>query len=126
MAVTCFYNYLQPRHRSELDKVVTILKNQFKHQSDRCVPRTSFKFLISDLTKITASEWIGIVLLLTNALLTKAGVSMWRRTQYQDSVKNDFIKLFDRLLIIDEWLRKTDGFHLDELEMVREKILIFW
>jgi hypothetical protein len=50
---------------------------------------------------------------------------MWRRTQYHDSVKNDFIKFFDRLLIIDEWLRKADGFHLDELEMVREKILIF-
>ena len=66
MAVTCFYNYLQPRHRSELDKVVTILKNQFKHQSERCVPRTSFKFLISDLTKITASEWICLRLMAIN------------------------------------------------------------
>ena len=125
MAVTCFYNNLQPRHRGDLDKVVNIIKMQFKHQSDRCVPRTSFKFVISDLTKITASEWIGIVLLLTNALLTKAGLKVWRASQNHDSVKNDFIKLFERLLILDEWLRKKDGFDVEELDSVRNKLLTF-
>ena len=125
MAVTCFYNFLQPRHKSELDKVVTILKHQFKHQSDRCVPRTTFTFMISDLTKITAGEWIGIVLLLTASLLTRAGVSIWRSTAYHDAIKNDYIKLFDRLLILDEWLRNAEGFRMEELEIVRGKLLNF-
>ena len=125
MAVTCFYNFLQPRHKTELDKVVSILKHQFKHQSDRCVPRTTFTFMISDLTKITAGEWIGIVLLLTASLLTRAGVSIWRTTAYNDTIKNDYIKLFDRLLILDEWLRNSEGFEVHELEIIKEKILHF-
>ena len=125
MAVTCFYNLLHPRHKTELEKVVSLLKNQFKHQSDRCVPRTTFTFMISDLTKITAGEWIGIVLLLTTTLLTKAGVSIWRSTGNNDSLKNDFIKLFDRLLILDEWLRKTDKFVNEELDDIRLKLSNF-
>ena len=50
---------------------------------------------------------------------------MWRDTQYQDSVKNDFIMLFDRLFILDKCLRKTNGFNLEELDSVEDTILIF-
>ena len=125
MSVQCFFKMMQPRFKTEMDKLLNVMSKQFSHQSDRDVPRTSFKFVISDLTKITAGEWTGILLLLTSALLTRCGRQIWRDAGNTDSVKNEFIKLFERLLIIEKWLQDTDGYKLEELEDVKQKMLKF-
>ena len=125
MAVTCFFNFLQPRHRAEMDRLLTTLGRQYSHQSYRDMPRTSFKFTISDLTKITAGEWTGIILLLTTSLLTNAGGYIWRDGGNSNATRNEFIKLFDRLLILEKWLQSTEGYTTEELATVGEKIKTF-
>ena len=125
MAVSCFFKLFQPSIKKYMDKLLNVLSNQFSHQSDRDVPRTSFSFVISDLTKITAGEWTGIILLLTTALLTNAGHYICRLASIDDLTRNQYIKLFDRLLILEKWLQSTEGYTVVDLENLKTKLLEF-
>ena len=125
IAVECFTELLPPAHVDKLDKLMSKMSDQFRHQSYRCVPKTSFTGSIMNLKRKTADEWTGIVLLIVASLHTIAGKYFWRRTGMADSVKNSYIKIFEKCLILEKWLQKEDGYELSKMELAQNNIIEF-
>ena len=63
-ALTYFFlNVLNQRQCSELDDLTSTLSGLFQRQSDRSLPRFSFPHGITNLSRITAEEVTGVVVL---------------------------------------------------------------
>ena len=125
IAVECFTELLPPAHIDKLDKLMSVVSQQFRHQSYRRVPKTSFTGSIMNLKRKTADEWTGIVLLIAASLQTVAGKHIWRNTGLNDSVKNSYIKIFEKCLILEKWLQKEEGYDVSNMELARKNIVQF-
>ena len=125
IAVECFTDLLTQSHIDKLDNLLSVLSKQFRHQSYRKVPKTSFSGSIMNLKRKTADEWTGIMLLIVASLHTAAGKYIWRKTGMSDTTKNSFIKVFEKCLILEKWLQKEDGYQLSQLELAQSTIIQF-
>jgi hypothetical protein len=110
----------------KVDALAYKLSECCKHQSDRNLPRTSFPYGISSMTKITGMEQSGIILLLILLLATHDGQHLLDNCQKMGSKKcKQFIKLFEKLLIWETWLSNEDGYKHKELKTVQTKVQDF-
>ena len=58
--ITCFINYMTLNDKSELDEMVLVIAS-LSHQTEaRFFPKTGFSHGITNLSLITAEEWIGV------------------------------------------------------------------
>ena len=73
------------------------------HQSDRTFPRTSFPKGITSLSKITADEKMGVLLLLFLSMYTTSG-----KIAFHDPIFSAYRKLFHDLLVFHEYLLKEE------------------
>ena len=96
IAVECFTDLFTQSLLDKLDKLMAVMSKQFRHQSYRRVPKTSFSGSIMNLKRKTADEWTGIMLLIVASLHTVAGKHIWRSSGMTDSTKNSYIKIFEK------------------------------
>ena len=125
IAAECFAELLTQTHLDNFDKLLSSMSSQFRHQSCRNMPKTTFSGSIMNLKRKTADEWTGIILLIDASLQTKCGKHIWNSAKLQDSVKNGYIKIFEKCLILEKWLQKEDGYKLATFEDAKRTIIKF-
>ena len=115
-ALEAFFGNLNIRQKQQFDKLVGSVSNSCKHQSDRSFPRFSFPHGVSNLTRITAEELTGVIVLCIVAIQSHCFGTVVA-TMYQKprglipdpSLKIKclaFAKLFEMMLSLESWIEK--------------------
>ena len=117
-ALIHFFNVvLNQRQQSELDELISFLSISFQRQSDRSMPRFSFPHGVTNLSRITAKEVTGVVLLCTVAIRThtfpKRVCTIWNGRAYvfQRNLHEkclEFAKLFEAMLSLESWMESDN------------------
>ena len=103
---------------SSLDALFQLISIDLLHQSERRLPRFNFSKGFSNLTKTTAVEFNGIVIVLILAIRSDLG--MYELTQTKKTNKedlNEYCGLFELLICLLWWFKKTNGFKRDDASM---------
>ena len=112
-----FTSVLNQRQRSELDDLISLLSPSFQRQSERSMPRFSFPHGVTNLSRITAEEVTGVVLLCTVAIHTqtfsKRVCTTWNGRSYvfqRDLHAKclEFAKLFEAMLSLESWMESDN------------------
>ena len=98
-----FYGICSGKAMAWIDSMSQKLSIHTSHQSDRKFPRTSFPKGITSLSKITAEEKIGVLLILFLSMYTKSGVGQFYHPTY-----SAYRKLFHDLLVFHAFLFKEE------------------
>lgn len=85
------------------------------HQSDRQFPRTSFPKGITSLSKVTADEKIGVLLILFLAMYTKSGMAKFFHPEFAS-----YRALFHHLLVFHAFLLKEEHLTYQFVEMEKQ------
>lgn len=125
IAVECFSDLFTQSYIDKFDKLLSIISRQLRHQSYRGLPKISFSGSIMNLKRKTADEWTGTIFLISASLQTKYAKYICRKAGIQDNIKNSYIKIFEKCLIIEKWLQKEDGYNMHQLEKGREIMIQF-
>jgi hypothetical protein len=108
-----FSAVLNSRQCSELDDLIGCLSSSFQRQSDRSMPRFSFPHGVTNLSRITAEEVTGVVLLCTVAIRTQSFLrkvcTTWNGRSYTTHRELfdkclEFAKLFEAMLSLESWM----------------------
>ena len=107
----CFQNELTPSTRHLLNVAVKNTLPYLKQNGNKKFPRLSFPNGITSLTNLTAEEHVGILFTTFVLTFTSQGKQAFLACEgmYEDRVKL-FLKLFEKLLILEAWMSNTNGF----------------
>jgi hypothetical protein len=127
--------FLQTGESSKLSKALDALAQTFGHfldrQSDRTLPRVAFNDGIRQ-GKMQGHEMVGVILLLTLALRSRAGRDLlldkaWGKQKgffpREENIK-DWIKMLESHLMFEKWLRKEE-YDVAVLERAKMKMKEF-
>ena len=97
------------------DELVAEYSCQFKHQSERDMPRTTLPHGFTNLTRLYANEWTGAALLTLTVLSSKLwndAMAVWCRTKSDWDRKrvrliNRHRQLFEEVLYLEQWYKLT-------------------
>ena len=98
-----FYGICNGKAMAWIDTMCQTLSMHTSHQSDRKFPRTSFPKGITSLSKITAEEKMGLLLILFLSMYKKSGVG-----QFCHPTFSAYRKLFHDLLVFHAFLFKEE------------------
>jgi hypothetical protein len=108
-----FGEILNQRQRAELDDLIALLSPSFQCQSDRSLPHFSFPHGVTNLSRITAKEMTGVVIMcvvaIRSSIFGNRVTTVWNGKSYVfDPNTNhhclDFAKLFEMLLSLESWM----------------------
>ena len=108
---------LTPTNKRLLDELVDKLLVGQRSTARRGLPRSNFSHGFSNLTMVTADEWMGMLFTLLLVVSTERGAALFEKRFSQDNVDAEFIEHAFASIAASEEAQRVAGVRMDEQEV---------
>ena len=109
-------NHFTDKARAELDILAIKFKNNHRQKHKQTFPKISFSSGFTNLSKVQASEWVGILYLMCILVQKDKGWDIINNALIKGSngETSDVLYIFELILCFDAWINKTTFWSTDD------------